>query len=91
MSNKKGSLLVLSLLFLGILVSTTCGCIETSSKSEQVGTNVLGASVVEHQYLFGLMESKYDVQIYVLGATVVDVQGVNKSERDAYLGKHLNK
>lgn len=91
MVDKKVTLLVLSLLFLGIVVSTSCGCIETSSKSEKVGTTVLGASVVEHQYLFGLMESKYDVQVYVLGATVVDVQGVSESERDAYLGKHLNK
>ena len=84
-------LLILSLLILGILVSTTCGCIETSSKSEQIGTTVLGSSVVEHQYLFGLMESKYDVKVYVLGATVVDVQGVNESEKNAYLGNHQNK
>ena len=80
-------LLVLSLLILGILVSTTCGCIETSSKSEQIGTTVLGSSVVEHQYLFGLMESKYDVQVWVLGATIVDVKGVSQSERDEYLGQ----
>ena len=88
MSDKKTRLLGLSLLFLVIVVCMSCGCIETSSQSEEVGTTIAGYSVVEHEYLFGLMESKYDVRIWVLGSDVVDVQGITESELDQYLNQH---
>ncbi|KAF1077205.1 hypothetical protein [Methanogenium sp. MK-MG] len=89
MGNNKISLLVLSLLFLGIIVSTSCGCIETDSKSEQVGDTDLGVAVVEHEYVFGFMESKYDARIWVMGADVVDVQGITESELEGYLDQYV--
>lgn len=89
MFNKKISLLALSLLFLGIIVSTSCGCIETGSESKQIEYTSLDASVVEHKYLFGFMESKYDARICVKGVDVVDVQGITESELKGYLNQTL--
>ncbi|WP_062399954.1 hypothetical protein [Methanogenium cariaci] len=89
MVSKKISLLVLSLLFLGIIVSTSCGCIETGSASEQVGDTDLGVAVVEHEYLFGFMEPEYDARIWVEGADVVDVQGITESELEGYLDQYV--
>lgn len=89
MVNKKISLLALSLLFLGIIVSTSCGCIETGSESKQIEYTSFDASVVEHKYVFGLMESKYDARIWVGGVDVVDVQGITESELKGYLNQTL--
>lgn len=80
MRSKKNVSLIIALIILGICVSMSSGCIETSSKSSDVGSDIAGSSVVEHQYLFGLMESKYDVRIWVLGVDVVNMQGINESE-----------
>jgi hypothetical protein len=87
MADKKITLFVFSLLFLGI-VSMSCGCIQTGSESKEIGTVAGGASIVEHEYLFGLMESKYDVRVWVLGTDVVNMQGIKKSEYDVVLKKH---
>jgi len=89
MVDKKISLLVLSLLFLGIVVSTSCGCIETDSSSKQIGTTVLGFSIVEHEYMFGLMEPEYDARIWVMGENVVNVQGIKESELNWYLEQFM--
>lgn len=88
MSNKKILLLVFSFVILGILVSTSCGCIETSSTTIQTGNSVFGATVVEHEYLFGLMESKYDAMIWVMGATVINVQGVKESDLNRIMDQY---
>jgi len=88
MANKQSLILVLSLIVLGILVSTSCGCIETSSATIQTGNSVFGASIVEHEYLFGLMESKYDAMIWVMGANVVNVQGIKESDLDRILNQY---
>ena len=88
MVDKKVTLLVLSLLFLGIVVSTSCGCIETSSQSTEVSTVFGAASIVKHEFLFGLMESKYDIQVSVLGADVVDIQGIKASELQQILDRY---
>jgi len=88
MDHKKITLLVLSFLFLGILVSTSCGCVETSSETVQTGNTFLGASVVNHEYLFGLMESKYDVRIWVLGSDIVNIQGIKESELKRILNQY---
>ena len=45
MADKKVTLLVLSLLFLGIVVSTGCGCIDTGSEGGQAGNTVSGEPV----------------------------------------------
>lgn len=88
MVDKKIALLILSLLFLGIVVSMTCGCIETNSQSTEVSTVFGGASIVKHEFLFGLMESKYDIQVSVLGADVVDIQGIKESELQQILAQY---
>ena len=80
MSSKKNLSLIIALVILGICISMSSGCIETSSKSSEVGSTLAGASVVEHQYLFGLTESKYDVRVWVLGVVVVNVQGISEAE-----------
>lgn len=88
MVDRKVTLLVLSLVFLGIVVSTSCGCIETSTQSAQTGNSIAGASIVEHEYMFGLMESKYDVRIWVLGTNVVNIQGIEESELKRILNQY---
>lgn len=89
MVDKKISLLVLSLLFPGIIVSMSCGCFETDSKSGESGDTDLGFSIVRHEFLYGLMEPKYDVRIWEMGSDVVDVQGVKRSELKGYFDEYM--
>lgn len=89
MSDKKIPLLVLSLIFLGIIASTSCGCIETGSETKQIGNNELGLSVVEHKFLYRLLEPEYDLRIWVMGSDVVDVQGIKKSELKEYVNQYM--
>ena len=89
MANTNFLLFILSLIVLGILVSIGCSYIETDSKSIQTGTTVLGAAIVEHEYFFGLMESKYDARIWVMGSNVLSVEGIKESELNWYLSQYL--
>lgn len=90
MRNKKTLTLVVLFLMLAASVS---GCIEVSNQVRSSGNVLGGAEVTEHVYLWGNdgpLTETYDVRMWLLGADVVNVKGLSRSEMESVLAKLNN-